>query len=154
MYKLPKIFSIFQLNMLLNYSLSLIPKQIRKLYTWVGQKNLLTLTLTNICAFILRHSSKGMNIFISCFRKVWFSKCQYKEYYNKFFKQFRSLRKYFFIDSLNMGVLFWGQKSILIFYQCMQLWCTCNYYYFLLFFFYWITNKPPPHKEKQMKKEK
>ena len=26
LYKLPKIFSIFQLNMLLNYSLSLIPK--------------------------------------------------------------------------------------------------------------------------------
>ena len=87
-------------------------------------------------------------IFISCFRKVWFSKCQYKEYYNKFFKQFRSLRKYFFIDSLNMGVLFWCQKSILIFYQCN----SDVHVIIILLFFYWITNQPLPIRKNKWKR--
>ena len=90
-----------------------------------------------------------MNIFISCFRKVWFSKCQYKEYYNKFFKQFRFLRKYFFIDSINMGVLFWCQKSILIFYQWNS---DVHVIIIILFFFYWITNQPLPIRKNKWKR--
>ena len=50
-----------------------------------------------------------------------------------------------------MGVLFWCQKSILIFYQYNS---DVHVIIIILFFFLLNNKSTPPHKEKQMKKEK